>query len=121
MSNCREARFSNAAGLFIGDGGIRTTNNANELAHYEFGAALAGNCILEAMEAFDEGKTEMQIAEKLAAFGQPHNVVTIMAAGERFVKANIYPTNKVIKKKETVFQSLRDSRGDYKAAADMRY
>lgn len=118
MSICKEAGFSNAAGLFIGDGGLRTTNNANEFAHYEFGAALAGNCILEVMEEFDEGKTEMQLAEKLAAFGQPHNVVTIMAAGERFVKANIYPTNKVIKKGDRIsittgFKGGLQSRGGY--------
>ena len=94
---CREAKFSNATKLFIGENGVRTINNANEFAHYEFGAALAGNCILETMQEFDEGKTEMQVAEKLSAFGQQHNVVTIMAAGERFEKANMYPSNKVIK------------------------
>jgi Xaa-Pro aminopeptidase len=115
---CKEARLSNAANLFIGENGARTTNNANEFAHYEFGAALAGNCILEAMEELEEGKTEMQVAEKLAAFGQYHNVVTIMAAGERFEKANMYPSNKVIKRGDRIsittgFKGGLQSRGGY--------
>jgi Xaa-Pro aminopeptidase len=115
---CREAKFSNATKLFIGENGVRTINNANEFAHYEFGAALAGNCILETMQEFDEGKTEMQVAEKLSAFGQQHNVVTIMAAGERFEKANMYPSNKVIKNGDhisitTGFKGGLQSRGGY--------
>ena len=64
---------------------MRTINNANEFAHYEFGAAIAGKCIIEAMEEFDQGKTEMQVAEKIRMhYGQHHNVVTIMATGEHF-------------------------------------
>ncbi len=115
---CREAKFSNATKLFIGENGVRTINNANEFAHYEFGAALAGNCILETMQEFDEGKTEMQVAEKLSAFGQQHNVVTIMAAGERFEKANMYPSNKVIKNGDRIsittgFKGGLQSRGGY--------
>lgn len=115
---CKEAKLSNATSLFIGEDGVRTTNNANEFAHYEFGAALAGNCILETMEEFDEGKTEMQVAEKLAALGQRHSVVTIMATGERFEKANMYPSNKVIKKGDhisitTGFKGGLQSRGGY--------
>ncbi|WP_444643002.1 M24 family metallopeptidase [Caproiciproducens sp. R1] len=117
-NTCREAKFSNAASLFIGENGLRTTNNANEFAHYEFGAALAGNCILETMAELDAGKTEMQVAEKLAAFGQPHNVVTIMATGERFEKANMYPSNKIIKKGDRIsittgFKGGLQSRGGY--------
>ena len=88
--------FSNATALFIGEEGVRTTNNANEFAHYEFGAALAGNCMLETMNRIKIGKTEMELATSLSALGQAHNVVTILASGERFVKANLYPTHKQI-------------------------
>ncbi|RZI48191.1 M24 family metallopeptidase [Lactococcus kimchii] len=88
--------FSNATALFIGEEGVRTTNNANEFAHYEFGAALAGNCMLETMNRIEIGKTEMELATSLSALGQAHNVVTILASGERFVKANLYPTHKQI-------------------------
>lgn len=93
---CQKAQFTNAAYLFIGENGVRTTNNANEFAHYEYGAALAGNCILKTMDRLEVGKTEMEMAETLAADGQRHSVVTIMATGARFEKANLYPGNKQI-------------------------
>ncbi len=93
---CQKAQFINAAYLLIGENGVRTTNNANEFAHYEYGAALAGNCILKTMDRLEVGKTEMEMAETLAADGQRHSVVTIMAAGARFEKANLYPGNKQI-------------------------
>ena len=91
-----KAQFTNAAYLLIGENGVRTTNNANEFAHYEYGAALAGNCILKTMDRLKVGKTEMEMAETLAADGQRHSVVTIMATGARFEKANLYPGNKQI-------------------------
>lgn len=93
---CGKAQFTNAAYLLIGENGVRTTNNANEFAHYEYGAALAGNCILKTMDRLKVGKTEMEMAETLAADGQRHSVVTIMATGARFEKANLYPGNKQI-------------------------
>lgn len=88
--------FINGTYIFIGEDGVRTTNNANEFAHYEFGAALAGNSILDVLNEIAVGKTEMELADKLDRYGQRNSVVTIMAAGERFVKANMYPTNKKI-------------------------
>ena len=93
---CGKVQFANAAYLLIGENGVRTTNNANEFAHYEYGAALAGNCILKTMDRLKVGKTEMEMAETLAADGQRHSVVTIMATGARFEKANLYPGNKQI-------------------------
>ena len=99
---CPKAEFKNATYLFIGEKGVRTVNNANEFAHYEFGAALAGNCILKAMDALEEGSSEMEIAEKLDAYGQTHSVITIMATGERFEKANMYPSSKRIKRGDTI-------------------
>lgn len=94
---CNQAIFKNASHLFIGENGARVLNNANEIAHYEFGAALAGNCILEAMNTFELGLTEMELASKLETYGQKHSVVTIMATGKRFENANLYPGNKIIK------------------------
>lgn len=88
--------FINGTYIFIGEDGVRTTNNANEFAHYEFGAALAGNSILDVLNEIAVGKTEMELADKLERYGQRNSVVTIMATGQRFVKANMYPTNKKI-------------------------
>lgn len=87
----------NSTGLFIGgECGARMSNNANEVAHYEYGANLASNCILRAMDAVEVGKTEKQLGQLLTADGQPHSVVTIAATGSRFERANLYPSDKAV-------------------------
>ncbi|WP_159639333.1 M24 family metallopeptidase [Erysipelothrix anatis] len=112
------ATLVNKTSIFIGKGGVRQVNNANEIAHYEFGAALSGNCILNAMNKMEAGMSELEVASELGAFGQYHNVVTIMSSGKRFVKANIYPTCKSIKLGDpismtTSFKGGLQSRGGY--------
>lgn len=113
-----EASFKNAAYLLIGENGLRTTNNANEIAHYEFGAMLAGNCILNAMDQLAVGKSEMEIGAYLNDFGQTPSVVTIMATGARFEKANLYPTGKKIQLGDRIsmtsgYKGGLQSRGGY--------
>lgn len=113
-----EASFKNAAYLMIGENGLRTTNNANEIAHYEFGAMLAGNCILNAMDQLAVGKSEMEIGAYLNDFGQTPSVVTIMATGARFEKANLYPTGKEIQLGDRIsmtsgYKGGLQSRGGY--------
>ncbi|MEC6747004.1 M24 family metallopeptidase [Marinilactibacillus sp. XAAS-LB27] len=89
-------KLFNATDLFIGDHGVRTTNNANEIAHYEFGAALASASILKTLDTVEIGKTEMELGQVLNANGQPNSVVTIAATGQRFENARLYPGNKKI-------------------------
>ena len=87
----------NASTLFMGEnGGIRTTNNANEIEHYEYGSSLASDCVLDVLNQVEIGKTEMELASSLSAFGQPHNVTAICATGDRFTNAVIYPRNKAV-------------------------
>lgn len=73
--------------------GARTTVNANEIAHYEFGAALASDGMLAMMGQIEPGKTELELASCLNAFGQPGSVQTICASGERFTNAVVAPRN----------------------------
>lgn len=92
-----QALLRNATGIFIApDSGVRTVNNANELAHYEYGANLASTAVLTALDAIAPGKTEKQIGALLAAQGQPNTVVMITATGDRFAHANLYPGDKTI-------------------------
>lgn len=91
-----DALLSNQTKLFIGEDGVRTTNNANEIAHYEYGAALASDGVLDAMNLIDVNVTELELGDKLQRYGQHTNVVTIASAGERFVKANMFPTGKKV-------------------------
>jgi len=78
----------------IGEEGVRRTNNANELAHYEFGASLASDCMMQAMNLLKPGVSEMELGDALVRHGQHTNVVTIASSGARFVKGNMYPTEK---------------------------
>ena len=54
------------------------------------------------MAAIQEGMTEMEVASYLSAGGQRHSVVTIMASGPRFVKANMYPSYNKIKRGDSI-------------------
>lgn len=96
------AKLTNATYMLIGENGVRTVNNANEFAHYEFGAALAGNCILNAIREIKEGVSEMEVASKLEMYGQRNSVVTIMSSGPRFVNANMYPGSNKIEKGDPI-------------------
>jgi Xaa-Pro aminopeptidase len=94
-----ECELLNATSLFISPrNGARIINNANEIAHYEYGANLASSAALTALNAVELGKTEKSIAALLAAEGQANNVVTIAATGDRFENANLYPSDKQIQR-----------------------
>ncbi|EKZ0362603.1 M24 family metallopeptidase [Enterococcus faecalis] len=92
----KEARLLNGTHLLIGAKGARTTNNANELAHYEYGANLASRSMLKALNAIEVGQRETDIGALLNDEGQTPTVVTIAATGQRFEYANMYPTAKEI-------------------------
>lgn len=88
-------KLVNATQLYIDpERGARVTNNANEIARYEYGASLASDSILRAWDALAEGVTELEIGNYLQANGQLPNVVSIAAFGDRFENANIYPLNR---------------------------
>ncbi|WP_373471248.1 M24 family metallopeptidase [Carnobacterium alterfunditum] len=76
--------------------GLRTTYNANEIAHYEYGASLAGVAMFRAIQEISVGKSEKEIGALLAQHGQPNSVTTISATGQRFTNAIIYPRDKPI-------------------------
>lgn len=97
-SLAEDASVTNETDLFIGEDGVRTINNANEIAHYEYGASLASDCVLDAMDQVKEGVSELKLGDCLMRNGQYTNVVTIAAAGERFVKGNMFPTANTVKK-----------------------
>lgn len=91
-----DSQLENAASLFIGEEGARVCNNANEVAHYEYGAQLASKGMQEALAAIQPGIKETQLGALLNQEGQLNNVVTIAATGARFEGANFYPTNKEV-------------------------
>lgn len=59
-----------AGGIFLHPlSGVRHIVNANELAHYEFGAGLASARLLEAYDSIEPGGTEMEVADRLPHSG----------------------------------------------------
>lgn len=88
----------NATSLFIHPGtGARIIMNANEIAHYEFGATLASAGMLRMLNAIEPGITEMELADVMESFGQPGNVQTICATGDRFTHAVVAPRAKKVR------------------------
>lgn len=103
LGGCSGAELCNATGLFIDpETGVRIQNNANEIAHYEYGASLASFGMLHALEALDLGKSETEIGGLLNGQGQTTNVVTIAAFSQRFYHANLYPADKQLALGDTV-------------------
>lgn len=96
-------KLVNASHLYMDPGyGARVTNNAEEIARYEYGASLASDALLAAYDNLAEGVTEIEIGNLLNRDGQYQSVVTIAAFGDRFVNANIYPTEKTLSKNDKV-------------------
>ncbi len=88
---------TNVGELLIHPGyGVRVLNNANEIAYFEYGAAMASNCVYRVMEAIAPGKTELEVASELNACGQPLSVQPICAGGERFTRGEVAPRNKKV-------------------------
>lgn len=107
MRACK-AVLRNATDLFISPAyGVRTINNANEIAHYEYGQILAAKGLQRAILALKPGKTEVELGGLLEAEGQVHNVVTICSSGKRFEKANLYPMHKTCTERGTYFFNCR--------------
>ena len=77
--------------------GIRTINNANEIAHYEYGETLAGIGVLNTINHIAIGKTELELANHLLIDGQPNSITTVCATGDRFTNATLYPRDKQVK------------------------
>lgn len=90
-------KLFNGTHLLIDAGqGARTINTANELAFYEYGASLASDGVLAAMNQLEVGVKETDVGDTINKNGQYNTVVTIAAFGDRFVNANIYPTEKTL-------------------------
>ncbi|WP_296114835.1 Xaa-Pro peptidase family protein [uncultured Anaerococcus sp.] len=96
-------KLVNASHLYLDPGyGARATNSAEEIVRYEYGASLASDALLAAYDNLAEGKSELEIGDILNKDGQYQSVVTIAAFGDRFVGANIYPTEKTLKENDKV-------------------
>lgn len=87
----------NASGIFLdAEKGLRHIKNANEIAHYEAASGFASACVYQVLEALEPGKTELELAGEMNLMGQPTSVTTIVASGERFTDAVVFPRDKEV-------------------------
>lgn len=101
---------TNATHLMMGPGdGLRATYSAEEIAQFEFAASLASHRVWQVLEEVDIGKTEHELANHLAACGQPLSCYSMCATGDRFTNAVVFPRNKAVVSgdKFTVSMGLR--------------
>lgn len=98
-----EDKLTNATYLYIDPSfGVRIVNNANEIAHFEYGASLASDSVLNAMNSLEVGISEQETGNYLQSNGFFPTVVTISTFGPRFIGANLYPTSRILKKGDKV-------------------
>lgn len=96
-------KLVNATQIYMHPGkGARATNNANEIARYEYGASLASDAVLSAMDALKEDVKETEAGNLLNRDGQYQTVVTISSFGERFINGNLYPTDRRLERGDKV-------------------
>lgn len=89
-----ESNIINATDIMISpENGVRTTNNANEVAHYEFGASLAAKTVQETIANLRINDSQLENSRALTKYALRSTVIPICASGERFKNANISPTS----------------------------
>lgn len=115
--------ITNAARLMMApDCGLRAIHGAEEIAQYEFAASMAAHRVWQVLEEVDIGKTEHELADHLAACGQPLSCYSMCATGDRFTNAVVFPRSKAVARgdKFTVSMGLRGGltcRAGYAAAS----
>lgn len=96
-------KIRNATELLVNPhDGVRTVNNANEVAYFEYGATLASNGLLRAYQEIEREISETKLAELLESQGQPSSVVTIAAGKDRFKDAYQFPRQQPIQEGDPV-------------------
>lgn len=83
----------NAAELLIApNGGIRTINSADEIALLEYGACWASECVRSVLERMEEGQTEQEAANLMAARGLQYTCHPLVRSGVNSDRGLISPT-----------------------------
>ena len=97
----------NATGLFISpEDGMRLINTADEIAAYEYGAAMAGQDVLNAVKSLRVGVKETDTARCLVTEGRVLSCHPIVAFGRDAFKGLISPTDCKLEKGDAVSISL---------------
>lgn len=87
----------NATDLFIHpEYGVRIINTADDIAYYEFGAAYAGQTLMESIDQVKPGMTELEASCQMHFGGIPLSCHPLALSGSRCDKGLVSPTTKQI-------------------------
>ena len=96
-------RVVNAAGLTMDpDGGLRTVNEADQLAAFEFAATFTSQGLRNVLAKIEPGMTELQAARLIGMNGLPQSVHPMLTAGRRAAYGLPSPSLDVIKRGDPV-------------------
>ncbi len=76
--------------------GLRTVNEAEQIAYFEYGASLVSNKMLDALAFMEPGKSGQELAELLSPMGLPMTSHVMFASGERTAVSLTSPTSRKI-------------------------
>ncbi len=100
-------RVVNATGLLMSaDGGLRTLNDAAQIAAFEFAATHASQGVLRAIRAIEPGVSEHALAGHMGWIGQPLNYHPIVASGERTALGLASPSGRKIAAGDPLFMTM---------------
>ena len=93
----------NASGLTMDpDGGLRTVNEADQLAAFEFAATFTSQGLRNVLAKIEPGMTELQAARLIGMNGLPQSVHPMLTAGKRAAYGLPSPSLDVIKRGDPV-------------------
>lgn len=93
----------NAAGLLMHPGeGLRTINDADQLAAFEFAATFTSQGLRDVLSGIQPGMTELEAARLMAMNGLPHSCHPMLTAGRRAFYGLPSPSLNVIRRGDPV-------------------
>ncbi|WP_444641773.1 M24 family metallopeptidase [Caproiciproducens sp. R1] len=102
-----KSNLSNATPLFIDPGkGIRMINQAEEIAYYEFGAAIASKCVQDVVDGPLAGLKETEIAARQVTCGLPASCHSMLSVGKNVFRGLVSPTTDVARHGDPITQSV---------------
>lgn len=88
---------SNQTDLLINPAdGIRTSYGADEIAEFEYGAAVASQAVLDMIAGMRPGMTEKEAANLANGYGLPPTCHTMLCSGDNIDRGLISPTDRVL-------------------------
>ncbi|MDO4321056.1 MAG: M24 family metallopeptidase [Lachnospiraceae bacterium] len=102
-----EEGIIDANDLFISpQDGLRTENEAEQIAAFEYASSVASNQVMECMEHMRDGVSEMEMSAYLNHQGMPMTSHPVMVSGENAVFSLSNSSSRILQKGKPVFVGM---------------